>query len=128
MPTHIIKISAEQATLSKRLIGFAANLFPTRTFCTTGIMMAINAIDNSHNKPNNIVKSGTFCLVTVLNLNSRSANGSTMIKLIIAAIFKFEMMYCIGSSFRKTSRMSKSPFLKKKLQFKRFNLSPHRIQ
>lgn len=120
MPTHIIKMDADKATLSKRLIGLATTLFPARMFCATGIIRTINANDNTHNKPNNTVESGIFCMVIVLNVNWRSANGSTMIKLIIAAVFRFEMMFFIESSFCRTSRISKSPYLKMMLQFKEF--------
>ena len=92
MPPHIIAIRAKKATLNKRVTGCARMLSPARTVRAIGARMTMNAVGKSHKRPNKTIWSKAFRLFTVLNLNSRIANGSTRIKLMSAADPRVVMM------------------------------------
>lgn len=96
MPPHAIAIRTKKATLTKRLIGLAMMLFPARRVRTIGARMTTKAIGKSHNRPNNKIRPGAFCLVIVLLRDSRTANGNTRIKLMRSADIGFAAMFFVG--------------------------------
>ena len=97
MPIHIVTIAADAASRRKRLNGFANSIFLARIIDTKGIIIRMNAVDSIHRNPNSTAKSGKSWRVTVLNQNCRNANGSTIIKPVIAAILTFATGLFIAS-------------------------------
>ena len=85
---HTVAISAREATLNKKVRGFARGLLPVRTLRTIGMRMSINIVGQSHNTPNKRMRPRALCLVMVLFRDSRIANGSISRKLMNAAILK----------------------------------------
>lgn len=88
-------MSTKDATLNKRVIGFARRLLPDRALRNIGFRITMNMVGRSHSTPNNKIRPDAVALVTLLLRNSRIAKGNIRIKLMIAADVKSLMMVLI---------------------------------